>query len=138
MIDCNVKFKAIFLKKAFLLLVVVGVIISLLIFIFLDVYFIYKYMLSMLIIFSGIFVIFFLNRNEPERIKIKEDRIQFAFFNKVFFKRTPVSYSIKEINLESHDNDIMRLFKNEELFAVIRKEAIKTEDWESLKTNLHS
>jgi cell division protein FtsW (lipid II flippase) len=138
MIDCNVKFKAIFLKKAFLLLVVVGVIISLLIFIFLDVDFIYKYMLSMLIIFSGIFVIFFLNRNEPERIKIKEDRIQFAFFNKVFFKRTPVSYSIKEINLESHDNDIMRLFKNEELFAVIRKEAIKTEDWESLKTNLHS
>jgi hypothetical protein len=68
--NINIKFKPALLNKGFLYLIVAGVIISLIIFITLSVDIAFRYMLSTLIVFAGLLFLFFVNRNEPERIEI--------------------------------------------------------------------
>jgi len=131
--DTEIKFKATFLTKAFWVLIIIGVIISIIIFLSLKTDLTYRYMLSMLIVFLGILVVFFVNRNEPEKIEIREGRIQISFFNKVFFKRKPLSYSKQELDIKYNNDDIIKLFKDDKLIVIIRKEAIKTDDWEKFK-----
>ncbi len=133
MIENEIRLKAVFLTKALWLLVIVGVITSIIIYIFLEMNFTFQYLLSMLVVFSGILVVFFINRNEPEKIEIKKGKIKIVFFNKVFFKQRPISYSKIELNQIS-DNNIIKLFKDDVLVVNIRKEAVRIKDWEYFKT----
>lgn len=132
------KFKPIFLNKGFLYLIVTGIIVSLIIFITLSIDITFRYMFSMLIVFAGLLVVFFTNRNEPEKIEIKDNNIHITFFNKVFFKRKPIDVSIQELESNLIENGIIQLTIQGRLIAIARRDALITNDWKGLKELLIS
>ncbi|NPD44851.1 MULTISPECIES: hypothetical protein [unclassified Lentimicrobium] len=134
----DVKFKPAFLNKGFLYLIVIGLIISLIIFITLSIDITFRYMFSALIVFAGLLVVFFINRNEPEKIEIKDNKIYITFFNKSFFKRKPIDFSIQELESKISENGIIHLTNKGKLIAIIRKDALMESDWKELKKLLVS
>ena len=71
-------------------LIVIGVIVSIILFVGLEIELSYRYFLSMLIVFIGLLIVFYKNKYELEKIKLQGEQIELAFFNKVFFKRKPI------------------------------------------------
>jgi hypothetical protein len=128
----TIMFKATYLKKALWLLIFIEVAICALIFIALKFDLSYRYFLSMLIVFLGLLIVFYVNRNEPEKIDIEGDKIKISFFNKVFFKRKPCIYSRHDLIFKNH-NDIIELFKDNQLIGIIRRSSLSEEGWEKVK-----
>lgn len=131
--NMTIKFKATYLAKAFLWLIIIGILISSVIFLGLKLDLSYRYFFSMVIVFSGILIAFYLNRNELERLDVNVEQITLSFFNKVFFKREPISYARKDIETK-HVNGIIEIFYKGELIGMIRKESLTLEDWEKVDT----
>lgn len=131
--ETTIVFKATYLKKILWILVFIGIATSTLIFIAFKVDLSYRYFLSMLIIFLGLLIVFYLNRNEPEKLDIEGDRIKISFFNKVFFKREPFIYSRNNLTFKDHDENIIELFKDNQLIGIIRRSSLSEEDWEKVK-----
>ncbi|NOX85095.1 MAG: hypothetical protein GXO86_03870 [Chlorobi bacterium] len=129
----DIKFKPTFLNKGFLYLIVIGVIISLIIFITLRIDITFRYMLSTLIVFVGLLFLFFVNRNEPEKIEIKDKKIYITFFNRSFFKRKPIEFSIHELESKISEDGIIHLTNKGKLIAIVRKDALIDNDWKKIK-----
>jgi hypothetical protein len=127
------KFKAKYLNKILWRLVIIGLAISLLIFIGLDIDLIYRYFISMMIIFVGILIVFYLNKNEIEQLNIEDEKLELIYFNKVFFKSKPSNYLKLELNIKSND-DIIELYKDNKLISNIRNESTVNDDWDKLKS----
>lgn len=130
----TIKFKAIYLTKALWWLIIIGIIISTSIFLSLNIDLSYRYFFSVVIVFIGIIVVFYLNRNELERLDIDGEKIKLSYFNKVIFKRKPASYTKQDIDTKNINNDIIELLNNGKLIGVIRKKSLNLEDWEKVVT----
>lgn len=125
-------FKATYLKKILWTLVFIGIVSSALIFVAFKFDLSYQYFLSMLIIFLGLLIGFYLNRNEPEKLDIEEDRIKISFLNKVFFKKEPCIYLRDNLISKEYD-DIIELFKDNQLIAIVRRSSLSKKDWAKIK-----
>lgn len=134
----EIKFKPAFLNKGLLYLIVTGVIISLIIFITLSIDITFRYMFSSLIVFAGLLVVFFANRNEPDKIEIKDNKIHITFLNKSFFKRKPIYFFIQELESKISENGIIHLTNKGKLIAIVRRDSLTTNDWKNLKELLTS
>lgn len=134
----EIKFRPAFLNKGLIYLIVTGVIISLIIFITLRIDITFRYMISALIVFAGLLIVFFFNRNEPEKIVFKDSKIFITFFNKSFFKRKPVDFSIQELESKISENGVIYLTNRGKIIAIVRKDALMENDWKELRDLLTS
>lgn len=92
-----IKCKAVMLKKYFKWLIAIGVFLSLAIFLCLSINLSYGYLIAMILVFGGLLVSFYLNRNELEIIEIEETKISLIFLNKIFFKKETLNYQKDEL-----------------------------------------
>ena len=129
-----IKLKPFFLTKALWYLVFIGCAICFLFFIFIKIDISFLYFLSMLVIFSGLLIVFYMNRNEPEKIKIEGEKVEFTFFNKVFFKRKICVCQKQELESFQGKDGVIKLYKEKHLVSKIRSSALSNEDWEKVKT----
>lgn len=125
------KFKAKYLNKIIWIMVLFGLIISLAIFFGLRMDLSYKYFLSMIIIFIGILVVFYLNRNELDQLSINEEELELIYFNKVFFKRTPSTYLRQNLTFVKTDK-LLVLYKGNTKIGIVRKVSTDNQNWDKL------
>ncbi len=124
-----IKFKASYLNKSILWLIVIGILMSLMLFLTLNLATEYTYFLSMLFVSVGTLIVFYLNRNEPEQVQLDHEKIALVYFNKFFFKKPEANYTISELK-SSVVNDRIVLSKNNLVVAIIRKASLVLADWE--------
>lgn len=133
--NTTIIFKPVLLNKHLKWLVIIGLVICVVLFLFLKIDLSYRYFLCMLIIFMGLLIVFYNNKNEPEKIIIEGDRIEFSFFNKVFFKKEDCVF--KKQNLRSQVKEsVIELFDEDRIVSNIRKISLSSENWETLKVYL--
>jgi hypothetical protein len=132
-----INFKASFLNKCILWLILIGVFVIGILFLTLNIAPEYIYFLSMLFIFSGILIVFYLNRFEPTQIQLVSGHLTVSFFNKFFFKKKEANYSKSELKA-SIKNDIITLSKNNLTVIIIRKASLDLKYWEYLRDILIS
>jgi hypothetical protein len=123
----TIKFKPFFLTRALWVVVFAGFVLSLMLFLFLAVDLTSIYALSMVIVFLGLIIAFYLNRNEPELIEINDNEIRVQYLNKFFFKRKPFVASVSDFKIIKTENEIMLIDKQPVL--QIRKRSVTTDDW---------
>ena len=131
----TVNFKGSYFNKCMIWLISIGVLISAVVFLTLNIVIEYKYFLSIFVVFIGIMIVFYLNRFEPDSIKISNEKIEISYFNKSFFKRKPGSYAISELKV-SNKNDMLILSNNAETIGILRKDALDQENWGIIKNIL--
>lgn len=129
-------FKAIYLNKMLWRLVIIGVIISLTIFIGLDIDISFRYFLSMLIVFIGLLIVFYRNKNELQKLNIGDDKFEIIYFNKVFFKKKPYYQTAQMLNTKLN-NDVIEFSVNNKIIGLVRKASIDSGGWEELKSSLN-
>lgn len=132
-----IKCKTLYFENILKKFILICLAVSVLIFFGLDVDISYRYFLSMILIFSGLLIVFYINRDEPELIKCYDDKLEFTFFNKVFFKREPLIYEIENLKFDTNE-EMIKVFTDKELIAIIRKSAISLEEFEKLKLYFQS
>jgi hypothetical protein len=132
-----INFRPSYLTKGIWLLIIIGGCSSLSIFLILDVEMSYRYLLSMIIIFIGILILFYVNRFEPELLSIDDETIHIDYFNKSLFKRKRTTILLNKITVSSEDA-IIKIFNDKTLEAVIRKNAVEVEKWEIINRRLNS
>lgn len=125
------KFNANYLNRNIWILVIIGLIISLLFFLWVNIDVSYRYFWSMLLVFIGILIVFYLNRNELEQLNIKDEKIELFFFNKTFFKRKMLIYVKQELSIELKNNTI-KLSKDNRITGKIRKDSTNENDWNEI------
>lgn len=133
--NITIKFNSIFLNQNFKWLVVIGSVMCVILFFFLKIDLSYCYFLCILIIFTGLLIVFYKNKNEPEKINIEGEKIELSFFNKVFFKRDICVFQKKYLKSQINE-DVIELFEEDLIVAKIRKISLRGEDWEILKEYL--
>ena len=131
------KLKPVYLERLIWRLVIVGAIISLLVFLALNIDLSFKLSLSMLIVFIGVLIVFYLNKYEPEIITVEDKNFEFSYFNKVFFKRRKCVYAKNEIEVKIGDNIIL-VSVNGRLIGRIRKKSMEPEDWGQIISHLQN
>lgn len=124
-------FKAIYLNRLLWRLIVIGTILSLFIFIGLDIDISFRYFLSMLIVCAGFLIVFYRNRHDLQKLSIEEDKVELIFFNKVFFKKPPSSFTIERKNIKLNI-DTIEFSENSRIIGLARKGAIDPDEWEEL------
>lgn len=127
-----IRFKPSFLTKGIWLSIVICGCLSLMIFLRLNIELEYRYLLSMIIVFIGILIVFYINRFEPSHIQIDNETICIDYFNKAFFKRKAVTFSKDKLSVSSRV-DRIKVYTEDTLQAIIRKECLDLKDWEALK-----
>lgn len=125
------KFKATYLNKILWIMVLIGLIISLAIFLGLRMDLSYRYFLSMIIIFIGILIVFYLNRNELDQLSINEEELELIYFNKVFFRRNPSTYLRRDLTFVKTDK-LLVLYKDNKTIGTIRKVSTDNQNWDKL------
>lgn len=133
--NITIRFNSIFLIQNFKWLVIIGSVMCAVLFFFLKIDLSYCYFLCMLIIFTGLLIVFYKNKNEPEKINIEGERIEFSFFNKVFFKRKDCIFQKQYLRSQVKE-DVIELFEEDLIVAKIRKISLRSEDWRTLKEYL--
>ena len=128
-----IKLNAVLQNKLLKWVVILGVMVSALLFLFLKIEWTFIYFLSILFIFSGIVGSFYLNRNEPETIIIEENIIKFSFFNKFLFVREDCFFK-KECLLFQENESSIELLNNGRRVVIIRKKSLSKNDLDILKT----
>ncbi len=123
-----IKCRAVMLARYFKLLVVIGVILSMAIFLFLNINLSYRYLIAMVLVLGGLLISFYLNQNELEMIKIEGIRISFIFINKVFFKKKTCNYQRDELQ-QKYCEESIDIYRQHQFIAKIRKTALEQEDW---------
>lgn len=129
-------FKAIYLNRLLWRVVVIGTILSLFIFIGLDIDISFRYFLSMLIVFTGLLIVFYRNRHDLHKLSIEEDTVELIYFNKVFFKKTPSSHTLASLNTKLN-TDAIEFSENSKIIGLARKGAIDPAEWEELISRLN-
>ena len=87
----------------------------------------------MVTIFGGMLYIFYLNRNELSLMKTEEEEVKFSFINNSFFRRKDITLPKKDIRCVQ-EAKVIKLLIGEKLFAIIRPESMKAEEWEQLQS----
>ena len=129
----EIKCKAIFLTRAFKRLIIISLVVSVLLFLGLNIDLSYRYFLSMLFVFTGLLVVFYQNRYELEKLKIQDENIELSFFNKVFFKRKPIQCKKQGIEVQIQE-DIITLYKAKQIIAKVRNSSVNKDDWNKLES----
>lgn len=129
----EVKCKAIYLTQAFKRLIIIGVLVSVILFLGLKIDLSYRYFLSILFVFLGLLIVFYQNKNELEKIKIEDDRVKLTYFNKVFFKRKPIECLKHDIEAQMQES-IIELYKSKKIIAKVRITSVNEDDWQKLKS----
>jgi hypothetical protein len=129
-------FKGYYFNKCLIWLYSIGILISAVIFLVFNFAIEYRYFICMIFIFTGIMIVFYLNRFEPASIKFSNEKIEVSYFNKFFFKKNQGIYSKDEIKILNKE-DIFTLSNNTGIVAIIRKKALDAEDWGTFKKYLN-
>ncbi len=88
--------------------------------------------ISILILFMLIFI-FYLGRYDLSTLSINNESIAFEYFNKSFFKKKSFNANQADINVTMTD-DILYIHYNNEMVALIRKNAAGKTEWEDIRT----
>lgn len=127
-------FEPVFFKK--LLLTLTISLLPIIVFIFYEVgsqsYMITYAAISILILFMLIFI-FYLGRYDLSTLSINNESIAFEYFNKSFFKKKSFNANQADINVTMTD-DILYIHYNNEMVALIRKNAAGKTEWEDIRT----
>jgi hypothetical protein len=126
----TIKLKPFFLTRALWIVILVGFALSLMLFLLLAFDLTTLYALSMFMVFIGLLIAFYLNRNDPEVIEVNENELKAHFFNKIFFKRKPIVASINDLRVKKNENAILLFEKRKAL--QIRKRSVTLDDWNLL------
>jgi len=91
----------------------------------------YLYFLSMVLMFSSLIYIFYLNRFELLVIGIERDEVHLSFVNNSVFKRKDIKVRKEQVQLKQEEKKLIFLIDGEQQ-AIVRKEAVNASDWEKL------
>ena len=72
--------------------------------------------------------VFYLNRFEPEYIRVENENVEIAYFNKVFFKRKNENLIKSDLTIYQR-HDFIEIICNDTLKAVIRQKSLEPECW---------
>lgn len=128
----GINLKASYLTKCIWWLIIIGVLLSSIIFLTLNIDLEYRYFLSMIFVFIGILIVFYLNRFEIEKIQFSKEKITLTFYNKFFFKKEPESYSKQEVKVKNKDSVLILYFNNNKI-GIVRKDSLNSSDWQAFK-----
>lgn len=81
--------------------------------------------------FFLVLAIFYLNRNEVYTITILEDQLSVDFFNKSFFKRTPMDFRKGEFRIERIGAKLS-VYSNDKCIMHIREQSMKSDEWRTI------
>ncbi len=126
----TIKLKPFFLIRASWVVILAGFALSLMLFLLLPFDLTTLYALSMFMVFIGLLIVFYLNRNEPEMIEINGNEFKVHFFYQIFFKRKPIVASINDFKVKKNENAIL-LFEKQKVLQ-IRKRSVTLDDWNLL------
>jgi cytochrome c biogenesis protein CcdA len=125
------KFKATYLNKIIWTMVLIGLIITLAIFLGLRMDLICRYFISMIIILMGILIVFYLNRNELDQLNINEEELELIYFNRVFWKRPPSTYLRRNLTFVKTD-ELFVLYVDNKTIGTVRKVSTDNQSWDKL------
>lgn len=125
----TIVFKTKRFEKMVFIGMLIGIGISTLMFLFVNLDYQFIYMISSLLILSIIIYIFYYYRFEPYILIIDDNLIKISYFNKSFFKKKELSIDFNQLEITGSQN-IITLKKQGETLALIRKEAVSLSDWE--------
>jgi hypothetical protein len=91
----------------------------------------YLYFLSMVLMFSSLIYIFYLNRFELLVIGIEHDEVHLSFVNNSVFKRRDIKVRKEQVKLKQEEKKLIFLIDGQQQ-AIVRKEAVNASDWEKL------
>jgi hypothetical protein len=128
-----IKLKPIYLSQLTKYLIVSGLIFSVCIFLFLQIDRSYCYMISMAFIFAGVLYMFYLNKNEVLTLQIEQSEVKISFVNNAVFKRQDMKLSKSDIICKKGD-ELIKLQKDEILFAIIRSKSLTETEWVEVKS----
>lgn len=126
----TIKLKPFFLTRALWVVILAGFALSLMLFLLLPFDLTTLYALSMFMVFIGLLIVFYLNRNDPEMIEINENEFKAHFFNKIFFKRKPIVASVNNFRVKKNENAIL-LFEKRKVLQ-LRKRSVTLDEWSLL------
>jgi hypothetical protein len=129
----EIKCKASHLNRAFKKLIIISVILCTLIFLEFNMDLSFRYLLSVIFVFTGLLIVFFLNKYEIEKINLQDEIIELTYFNKIFFKKKPYSCKKQDVKTKMHKNIIV-LYKANHIIGRIHNNSVCNEDWIKLKS----
>jgi len=91
----------------------------------------YLYFISMVLVFSSVMYIFYLNRFELLVIGIDGDEIQLNFVNNSVYKRKDMNLKSEQVVLKKDGEDLIFWIDGRQE-AIVRKKAVKEADWDKL------
>jgi hypothetical protein len=133
-INCMEKkfvFTAKYLGNLLVKMIIPCSIISLILFLSLEMKFSYKYFISMTIVFVGIVIVFHKNKHDVHEFIFNDDELEFSYFNKIFFRKEKMK--IRQANLEIDikvDQVILREFN--EVVGIIRRCTTDENNWNEI------
>jgi len=128
--NLEINFNQIFFKKGLLVIILLGLLISVALFINSS-NIIFAYIISFIFVIIMLIILFYLNRNMPEKIIIDGNNLCIYYYNKAIFKKEPETYPKEQLIFDIKGN-VLFLKINSIIIAEIRKKAIKKEDWNLL------
>lgn len=131
--DETIKIRAVSLRKSLVWLAIISVPLCVFLFLWVEIDFIFSYILCMVFVFIGLLIVFYLNKKELEKIKIEDDKIKLTYFNKVFFKKKPIECLKHDIEVRMQENTI-ELCKSKNIIAKVHITSVNEDDWQKLKS----
>jgi len=127
----TIKCKGVLLNRMIVLMMVSIGLLSLVLFLIFPIVKGYLYFLSMVLMFSSMMYVFYLNRFELLVIGIELDEVYLIFVNNSIFKRKDIKVRIDQIKLKQEEDKLIFLIDGQQQ-AIVRKKAVHTSDWEKL------
>lgn len=127
----TIKCKGVLLNRMIVLMMVSVGLLALVLFLIFPVLKGYLYFLSMVLMFSSLIYIFYLNRFELLVIGIERDEVHLSFVNNSVFKRKDIKVRKEQVQLKQEEKKLIFLIDGEQQ-AIVRKEAVNASDWEKL------
>ncbi|WP_343703048.1 hypothetical protein [Chitinophaga sp.] len=91
----------------------------------------YLYFFSMVLMFTSLIYIFYLNRFELLVIGIEDDELHLSFVNNSLFKRKDIKVKKEQVKVQRKDEKLIFLIDGQQQ-AIVRKKALDVSDWEKL------
>jgi len=91
-----------------------------------------RFILTGVLLALGINVLLYLNRFEPKFIEFNKDYLEITYYEQRYFGRSVGNYAKNDIIVLKGD-DALVLSNDTGKIATIRKKALDSEDWETLK-----
>lgn len=124
-------FQQFYLKKSINLLVIIGLILSISIFLLFKIDIVYKYFLSMVIVFLGVLIVFYLNKYHLEKLIINA-KLHFIYSNKFFFKKKDKEIGINEVEVDKKNNAKLTISSKGKIVAIVRRNSLNDIEWREI------